>query len=48
VQDIQRKPVALDSLSFAPMISPTNGRNIIILNTTCKKKKKKTIKLFSD
>lgn len=33
-QNIQRKPVALDSLSFAAIISPTNGRNIMSLKTT--------------
>jgi hypothetical protein len=34
---IQRKPSASDPISFAVIISPINGRNIIKLNTTCKK-----------
>ena len=33
-EDIRRKPLALDSLILAAIISPTNGRNIISVATT--------------
>lgn len=34
---IQRKPSESDVRSFAATISPTNGRNITKVNTTCQK-----------
>lgn len=34
ISGIQRKPSASDVRSFAAIISPTNGRNMIKVNTT--------------